>query len=72
MQVRCKYDANPMQVFTCCGQDHEEKGHDGHTTHVLYWNLQAPVWNEGENEVMIMERGSSVTSYLKNSRSKEN
>lgn len=66
------FEGDTVKVMTCRGEDHEEKDHNGHTTHILYWNLPAPVWNEDENEVMIMERGNSVTSYLKNSSSKEN
>lgn len=66
------FEGDMVKVMTCCGEDHEESDLDGHTTHVLYWNLSAPVWDEGENEVMIMERGNSVTSYLKNSSTKEN
>ena len=65
-------EGDTVKVMTCCGQDHEERDRDGHNTHVLYWNLPAPVWKETDNEVMIMERGNSVTSYLENSNSKEN
>lgn len=66
------FEGDTVKVMTCCGEDHEEKDRNGHTTHILYWNLPAPVWKDDENEVMIMERGNSVTSYLKNSSSKEN
>lgn len=66
------FEGDTVKVMTCHGEDHEEKALNGHTTHVLYWNLPAPVWKEDENEVMIMERGNSVTSYLKSSSSKEN
>lgn len=58
-----------VKVMTCCGVDHEEKDVEGHTSHVLYWNLSAPVWTEGENEVMLMERGESVTCFLNSSDS---
>ena len=66
------FEGDTVKVMTCQGKDHKVKGRDGHTTHILYWNLPTSVWNEGENEVMIMERGNSVTSYLNNSASKEN
>ena len=66
------YEGDIVKVMTCRGKDHEVKDNNGHTTHILYWNLPLPVWTEGENEVMIMERGNSVTSYLKNMESKEN
>lgn len=66
------HEGDMVKVMTCCGKDYEERDHDGHTTHILHWNLLAPVWKDGENEVMIMERGESVMSYLENSNSKEN
>lgn len=66
------FEGDTVKVMTCRGKDHEVKDGQGHTIHVLYWNLPFPVWNEGENEVMIMERGNSVTSYLKNPATKEN
>ena len=65
-------EGDTVKVMTCRGKDHEEKDPSGHTTHVFYWNLPAPVWKDGENEVMIMERGNSVTSYLKSQSSKAN
>lgn len=66
-------EGDTVRVMTCRGVDHEEKGLDGHTVHVLYWNLSAPIWKQdGSNEVMIMERGNSVTAYLENSNAKEN
>jgi hypothetical protein len=65
------FEGDTVKVMTCHGHDHEEKSPDGHTTHILFWNLPAPIWNEVDNEVMILERGNSVTSYLKNSSSKE-
>lgn len=53
--------------------DHDlVRDNNGHANHVLYWNLHSPVWKECENEVMIMERGNSITSYLQNVNSKEN
>ena len=66
------FEGDTVKVMTCCGKDSEEIDHDGHTIHTLYWNLPAPIWRDAENEVMIMERGESVTCYLKNSRSKGN
>lgn len=60
-------DGDTVKVMTCRGKDREIKERDGHTTYVIYWNLSFPVWQEGENEVMIMERGNSVTCYLNNS-----
>jgi hypothetical protein len=66
------FEGDTVKVMTCHGEDHEEKDRNGHTTHIIYWNLPAPVWKEDENEVMIMERGNSITSYLKSSSSKEN
>ena len=65
-------ESDTVVVMTCRGTDTQKRGRDGHTTHTLYWNLSAPVWVDGHNEVMIMERGNSVTSYLENSNSKEN
>ena len=66
------FEGDTVKVMTCRGKDHEEKGVDGHTVHILYWNLPVSVWTEGENEVMIMERGNSVTCYLNSLYSKEN
>ena len=66
------HEGDTVKVMTCRGRDHEENDADGHTIHVIYWNLPVSIWSEDENEVMIMERGNSVTSYLKNSSSKEN
>ena len=66
------HEGDTIKVMTCRGKDREEKASDGHTTHILYWNLLAPVWSQGENEVMIMERGNSVTAYLQNTSSKGN
>lgn len=66
------HEGDTVKVMTCRSKDREEKTTDGHTTHVLYWNLPAPVWSQGENEVMIIERGNSVTAYLQNSSSKGN
>lgn len=66
-------EGDTVRVMTCHGEDHEEKGPDGHTIHVLYWNLPAPIWKQDvSNEVMIMERGNAVTAYLENSDTKEN
>lgn len=67
------FEGDTVKVMTCHGKDHEEKSPYGHTTHVIYWNLPAPIWRQGSlNEVMIMERGNSVTAYLESSSSKEN
>ena len=66
------FEGDTVKVMTCRGKDFETKDQDGHTTHVLYWNLPAPVWKEENNEVMIMELGNAVTCYLGNTTSKEN
>ncbi len=61
-----------VYIMTCCGDDKKRKGPKGSTIHVVYWNLLSPVWSDGENEVMFMERGDSTSAYLKASSSKEN
>lgn len=63
------HEGDTIKVMTCRGIDKRIKDKEGHTTHVLYWNLPFSVWNEGENEVMIMERGDAITCYLKNNSS---
>ena len=66
------FEGDSVKVMTCRGRDSEEKDRNGHTTHILYWNLPSTIWNEGENEVMIMERGNSFTCYLESKSLKAN
>lgn len=63
------FKGNTIKVMTCRGKDHSVKDKSGRTTHILYWNLPVSVWKESNNEVMIMERGDSVTCYLENTSS---
>ncbi len=54
-------------VMTCHGEDKEEMTPDGHNEHTIYWNLNAPIWSKGDNEVMIMKRGDSTSYYIQSS-----
>ena len=56
-------------VYTCHGEDTEETGPNTKCHYyVVYWNLDAPIWTKGENEISIMSRGSSMSVYLDSDR----
>ena len=49
-----------VRIYTCRGEDRTEIGpNTGKHYQVLYWNLDAPVWNIPRCSVEIMERGNS-------------
>ncbi len=54
-------------VMTCRGEDKEAQTPDGKKEHTIFWNLNDPIWKDGENEIMIMKRGDSTSYYIKSS-----
>ncbi len=54
-------------VMTCHGEDKEDTAPDGRKEYTIYWNLNTPIWNKEENEVMIMRRGDSTSYYIQSS-----
>lgn len=51
-----------VRIYTCRGEDHEEIGvTTGKHYHVLYWNLDAPIWSECDNEVKIQQVGDGYS-----------
>ena len=51
-----------MRIYTCKGEDHQETGvKTGKRYEVVYWNLDAPVWNIPLSSIGIMERGDSYS-----------
>ena len=54
-----------VRIYTCKGEDREEKGiNTGKNYHVIYWNLDAPVWKEHENEVKLQREADSYAALL--------
>ena len=49
-----------VRIYTCHGEDHEETGgRTGKHYHVLYWNLDTPIWTGCDDEVKLQQvRGS--------------
>lgn len=48
-----------VRIYTCKGEDYEETGHVQAHYHVVYWNLDADIWKEHDNEVKLMKYGDS-------------
>ena len=51
-----------VRIYTCRGEDHEEVGvNTGMHYHVLYWNLDAPIWTGCDDEVKLQQVGNSYS-----------
>ena len=51
-----------VRIYTCRGEDHEEVGENtGMHYHVLYWNLDAPIWTGCDDEVKLQQVGNSYS-----------
>ncbi len=54
-----------VRIFTRKGTDCEEVGpKTGKHYHVVYWNLDAPIWKAHDNEVKLMKSGDSKSIIL--------
>lgn len=54
-----------VRIYTCKGEDQVEMGtKTGKHYEVLYWNLDAPVWNIPHSSIKIMERGDSYSKMF--------
>ena len=64
-------EGDQVVVMTNRGKD-ESYERNERSIHVIHWNLATTVWDKGENEVAIMERGNMVIKCLNNSKGTEN